>query len=188
MRRIILVFLAGAIAAAAMAADLTVTANPPLPLPNPVKNAGMEQNEGATGLVDWKFGTANPENFEQGWLPDGHTGPGSLWLKAHSGVMSGYWNQVVPVKPETDYLLRVWYRLGGGKMLIYVHGGANGGQSVDQRFYDTSMRNHWLAPVFIKPEYMKGTDPQEWRLCRLLDRRVAAGVPGAQDAGVLGDL
>lgn len=152
---------------ASWAADVQVLATPPLPLPNPVKNAGFEIVD-ARGLPDeWKFTTANPENFEQNWVAQGHFGPGSVRVMALTGIMSGYWTQSLLVKPDTEYVLRVWYRHGGGKMLIRAHGGNPEGRTVDERFYDTSMRKHFLVPVFLKPEYMKGGDLNQWRLCRL---------------------
>lgn len=156
---------------AAGAADLQVTADPPLPRPNLVVNPGMEQTT-ATGVANWNFSTANPENFATDRAASGRSGPGSLHLIAHSGVMSGYWNQVVSLKPETDYVMRVWYRLGGGKMLCYAHAALPDGKSVDQRFYDSSMRTHLLVPVFLKPEYTKGADPNRWFLCRLPFRTI----------------
>ena len=149
------------------AADVQVTARPPLPLPNLVQNPGLEQI-GPQGPAHWSFGTANPENFVTGVAPTGHNGPSSLHLLAHTGIMSGYWNQtLLPLKPDTDYVARIWYRLGDGKLLLYAHGGSAGGPGLDQRFYDASMRRHFLVPVFLKPEYMKGGDPNQWRLCRL---------------------
>ena len=152
---------------AAWAAEVQVSANPSLPLPNLVKNPGFEAVDAQGQPAQWTFGTANPENFEQNWLPEGRSGPGSLRVMARTGIMSGYWNQSVPVKPNTDYVLRVWYRLGGGKMLIYAHGGTPDGKTVDQRFWDSSMRSHYLVPAFLRPEYMKGGDANQWRLCRL---------------------
>jgi hypothetical protein len=159
------------LAAPVVAAQVQVTSNPPLPLPNLIVNGGIEQ-AAPDGAANWSFGTANPENFAIDRVAAGRSGPGALHLISHTGVMSGYFNQVVKVKPETDYLLRAWYRHGGGKLLNYAHAVLPSGRGVDQRFYSTSLKNHFLAPVFLKPEYIKGTDPSVWQLCRLPFRTI----------------
>jgi hypothetical protein len=87
------------LAAPALAAEVQVTSNPPLPLPNLIVNGGIEQ-AAPDGAACWSFGTANPENFAIDRVADGRSGPGALHLIAHAGVMSGYFNQVVKVKPE----------------------------------------------------------------------------------------
>lgn len=146
--------------ASGWALQVQLSAQPPLPAPNLLQNPGMEQ--GADGRpAGWRWTTAAPENFETRWAGDGRTGK-CLSLRAHSGVMSGYWGQSVKVEPETDYILTGWFRLTGGKILVYAHGKAPGGTTVDERFYAHSMRNHFLTPVFLKPEYMRGLDPVSW--------------------------
>ncbi len=146
-------------------ADLQVTADPPLPAPDLLLNGNLEAGEGdqPTG---WRFGTAVPENFTVDWVTPGRSGK-CLHLRAASGIMSGYWNQTVKVQPATDYLLTGWFRLNGGKLLCYVHGGAPDGRSLDERFYVASMRNHFLVPIFLKPEYMAGIPSDAWQPVRI---------------------
>jgi len=144
---------------------LCITSEPPLPVPNLLDNGGFEEgSEGAPG--GWRFTTAMPNNFSATWRNDGRTGK-CLHVENASSAMSGYWNQTVEVKPQTDYLLTGWFRLASGKLLCYVHGQGPDGRGVDARFYAGSMVNRFLVPVFLKREYLSGTDPEQWYPFRL---------------------
>lgn len=136
-------------------------ADEPAPLaPNLVFNPDLE--EGIDGEpAGWRWTTAVPDNFEVAWTDEGRTGKG-LYLKSHSAVMSGYWNQSVRVEPLTSYVFSGWFRLGGGRLLCYAHARTADGRNVDERFYAASMRNHFLVPVFLRPEYMAGYGADEW--------------------------
>ena len=152
------------IRAVGFAAEIRVEGDPPLPVPNLAQDPGME--EGATGQpAHWRFNTATPENFEQGWVDGGRSGK-CLWMKAKTGKMSGYWGQGVPVEPGKAYLFKGYFRLAGGKMLCYANSSMRlpDGRSVavDERYYRGSLRGHWLAPVFLPPEALAGPDPQQW--------------------------
>ncbi len=156
-------------ALAAAAADIRVSAEPPLPLPNLLQNPDIE--EGAAGQpAAWSFGTATPAIFQNAWAEDGRSGR-CLWLKASSGDMSGYWAQAVPVEPGQAYLATGFLRLAAGKVLCYVHGTATTPDgrkiSVDERVYRGTMRGHWLIPVFLPPDALGGPDPTVWYPLRL---------------------
>lgn len=144
---------------------LEITSDPPLPAPNLIQNPGIE--EGKDGQPDhWRWSTAVVENFVIVWADNGRAGR-CLYLKAHSGIMSGYWNQSVRVEPRTEYVMTGWFRISGGKILCYAHAKAPDGRGIDQRFYASSNRNHFLVPVFLKPEYMAGMDAENWHPIRL---------------------
>jgi hypothetical protein len=146
------------------AAEIQVSSDPPLPAPNLIANGGFEEGEGDLP-AQWHWGTAAPDNFETQWTDRGHTGK-AVYLKAQTGSMSGYWGQTVAVQPDTDYVMTGWFRLRGGKLLCYVHAAPAGGPSLNERFYQLSLLNHALVPVFLKPEYMRGL-PDQWQPFRL---------------------
>jgi len=157
------------LAAAGFAAEITVAADPPLPVPNLVANPGIEA--GANGQpANWNFSTATPDNFLTAWQDGGRAGK-CLWMKAKTGVMSGYWGQSVAVSPAQSVLFRGYYRLGAGKMLIYAHSSIalpDGRRvAVDERFFRGTMRGHWLVPVFLPPDALGGPDPNTWFPFRL---------------------
>lgn len=146
------------------AAEVSLTADPPLPVPNLLANPGMEEGMGEEAAA-WRFSTATPDNFLAGRAENGRSGT-CLWVKAKTGVMSGYFGQTVTVDPGAKYLCHGFYRLGGGRILIYAHSSVDvgGGRkvAVDERFYRGTMRGHWLSPVFLPPEVLGGPDPDEW--------------------------
>lgn len=146
--------------AAVAALELGLSAEPGLPVPNLLQNPGIE--EAQDGLpASWRWGTAVPENFEVGRVAPGRNGGHCLWVRAKTGVMSGYWGQSVAVEPGLAYTLRGWFRLAGGRLLAYVHAGTDT-VSLDERFYAESLANIFLVPVFLKPEYVAGARPHQW--------------------------
>ncbi len=163
-----LVLLLGAVSVLC-AAQITLTGDPPLPVANLIANPGVEQGAG-NQPAHWNFGTANPENFETGWRDGGRSGK-CLWMKAKTGVMSGYYNQAVPVEPGRAYLFRGFSRLAAGKLLVYANSSIalpDGRRvAVDERFYRGTMRGHWLVPVFLPPDALGGPDPNAWLPFRL---------------------
>jgi hypothetical protein len=169
MRSVVtLVLLLGA-ATLLCAAEITVSSDPPLPVPNLIANGDCEQ--GAEGkAAQWSFGTATPSNFETAWRDDGRSGK-CLWMKAKTGVMSGYFSQSVPVQPGRAYLFHGFFRLGAGRMLVYANSSIalpDGRRvAVDQRFYQGTMRGHWLVPVFLPPDALGGPDLNAWLPFRL---------------------
>jgi len=52
--------------------------------------------------------------------------------------------------------------LARGKILTYVHGRTPEGHTLDERFYAQSRRDFFLAPVFLRPEYLPGPPPDQW--------------------------
>lgn len=137
-----------------------------IPSPNLAKNPSVET--GGDGQPDhWKFETGQPNNFEIKWTEGGRTGNKSLWLKAKTGKMSGYWKQGIPVEPGRTYLFKGYYRLAGGRMLVWIAGEGTLPDKtkvvVDERFEALSSHGHWLEPVFLPPEALSGPDPNVWQ-------------------------
>jgi len=150
---------------AALGADLNLRSDPPFPARNLLANPSFE--EGQNGKpAHWKWSTATPDNFVTRWTDEGRHGK-CVHVQSHTGVMSGYWNQSLQLEPDTEYVLTGWFRLLGGKLLCYAHGKAADGRGLDQRFYAVSMRNHFLVPVFLKAESMRGTDADIWHSLRI---------------------
>jgi hypothetical protein len=160
-------------------AEIVLQGDPPLPVPNLVANPGLEQGTG-DAPTGWGFTTARPDNFETGWVGNGRSGK-CLWVKAKTGVMSGYWNQVITVPPGKTILCTGFARLAAGKMLIYAHSSVRlpDGRSaaVDERFYRGTARGHWLVPVFLPPEALGGPPAEAW-----LPFRLKAKIPEAMQA------
>jgi hypothetical protein len=136
-----------------------------VPATNLVRNSSMEWGSDDQP-AHWTFDSGQPENFEAKWVDGGRTGKRSLWLKAKTGKMSGYWKQVISVEPGQTYLFKGYYRLGGGRMLVWISGGGTLPDKtpvvVDERFEAQSSHGHWLEPVFLPPEALSGPDPNLW--------------------------
>ncbi len=134
--------------------------------PNLLQNPSFEAGTDAPDA--WRWGTAIPENFEAGLSWDvKQSGNRSVHVLSHSGRMSGYWSQTVPVRPGKSYLLSAWSRLDAGRILMFVTGrGKLGDREVklDTRAYLFCGRGHMLVPVFLKPEYMYGARSGRWNL------------------------
>lgn len=146
------------------AVELSITAEPPLPVANQVRNPGAEN--GRDGLPeDWSFTTARPDIYHTGWV-DGGRGGKCLWARCRTSEMSGYWSQSVPVTAGFKHRFSGWYRLASGRLMCYAHGRATlpdgRSRTIDQRVYQGTMRGHWLAPVFLAPEALGGPDPAVW--------------------------
>lgn len=154
----------------AQAAEIAVTSDPPLPVPNRVTNPGIEQADEQGKPLDWRFTTAKPEIYEVGRVEGGRSGH-CLWLKANTDEMSGYWAQDVPVTAGTKQLFKGWWRLAAGKMLIYAHGRITlpdgRRRAIDARDFHGTSRGHWLVPVFLPPDALGGPQPDEWYPFRL---------------------
>ncbi len=116
----------------------------------------------------WEFGSAEPGNFEATWSAEGRTAPGSLRLLTHTGKMSGYFTQRVEVTPGDALMVQAWVRMTGGKLLVWLTGSPllpDGTRlQFDQRYEAQSMKTFFLAPTWIKREYLRGPDPDEWFL------------------------
>lgn len=143
-------------------ADIQITRILP---PNLVNNPSMEDGSGREAQ-GWAFDSGQASNFQIGRVNEGFDGSNSLWARSLSGRMSGYWSQAVNVEPGRTYVFRGKYRLGGGRMLIWVNGSAmnknNTAVRVDKRYHVSSPYGHWLSPVFLPVEALVGPDPKEW--------------------------
>lgn len=134
--------------------------------PNMVRNPSVEAGRG-NQPSKWNFGTGQPSNFEYGWVDGGQSGKKCLWVKSLAGRMSGYWSQALFLQPGKTYVFKGYYRIGGGRMLIWIRGDANksNGQKVvlDTRHEVASSFGHWLTPVFLPNEVLSGPDPNVWQ-------------------------
>ena len=153
--------------AAAAAPTINISVAPSQPDANVVRNADLSEHDGDQP-ADWEFSSAVPDNFVADWSSEGRPGPGSLHILTRTGKMSGYWQQLVPVKPGESVMVEGWLRLTGGKLLMWLTGSPlqpDGTRAkFDERYYAQSMKTFFLAPVWIKREYLRGPDPDEWFL------------------------
>lgn len=148
---------------AACAVEITVVADPPLPITNLVANPSIE--EGDFEPAAWRFGTARPDNFDNRWESTGRTGSRSLHVLTKDKVMSGYWTQAVQVEPGRDYIFSGHYRTSGGRLLMFAKANYKRdgvAMHLDERVYAGSRRDHWLSPVFLPPEAMTDPEVDEW--------------------------
>ncbi len=152
------------LARTAIAAELSIAAEPPLPVANQVRNPGAENGRDLLP-EDWSFTTARPDIYTTGWVDGGRSGK-CLWAKCRTSEMSGYWSQSVPVTAGLKHRFSGWYRLASGRLMCYAHGRGTlpdgRTRTIDQRVYQGTMRGHWLAPVFLAPEALGGPDPALW--------------------------
>lgn len=130
---------------------------------NLIKNGDMEEVENNNELKFWKFESARPEIFIIETSRDAKSGEKSLLIKSKGGEMSGYMSQIVPVEGGKKYLLRGWYKLKNGKILIWVTG-----NKLDKRFYSESINSLLLYPNFIKAEYTKLVNPFDWHYFEMI--------------------
>jgi hypothetical protein len=122
--------------------------------PNLVANGNFDQikNGQAPG---WIFSTANPEIFTTSF--PGENGRGNVaQMNASSAVMSGYFNQNITLKPHTDYHFSGLAKLNKGKILIYIHGGADK-TKVDTRIYVQTLQGNPLVPWFWDRKWIEGS-------------------------------
>ncbi len=152
----------------ALAAPLVeLRVRPSEPSANLLKNADLADHTGGQP-TGWEFSSAEADNFDVGWSEDGHEGPGALRLRTLTGAMSGYWGQHVAVTPGAVLMVQAWVRLTGGNLLLWLTGsplqpdGTRG--RFDQRYEATSMKQFFLAPTWIRRDYLRGPDPDCWFL------------------------
>lgn len=113
-----------------------------------IANPGAEK--GADAPEAWRFGAAWPDSFTGDWSAEAATGKHSLHIVSRTRGMSAYWGQSVKLKPDTNYVLKVKTKIASGRVLIYVHN-----QELNERAYYATSVPSPLAPVFVKPEWIK---------------------------------
>lgn len=139
---------------------------PTHPEQNRLQNADFAQRGEDDLPAGWEFTTADPENFEVGWAEVGRSGPGSARIVTHTGRMSGYLVQTVPVTEGERLMVLAHVRLNRGVVLLWLTGspvmpdGTRG--RFDERFELPSAKQFFLAPTWIKREYLRGPDPERW--------------------------
>ena len=172
MRRIrtcwtMLLALVGVVGVAGAAPEIQVAVAPSRLDANLLTNADIADHD-ADQPVAWEFTTAQPDNFEVGWSAEGHADPGSLRILTRTGKMSGYFTQLVAVVPGDSLMVQADTRMTGGKLLVWLTGSplrADGTRDkFDQRYEAQSMKQFFLAPTWIKREYLRGPDPDSWFL------------------------
>jgi hypothetical protein len=85
-------------------------------------------------------------------------------LESSGTEYSGYLNQIVPVKPDTRYLLKVTIRLVKGRALLWVVGLNSNRQELgyQQTKWLTSFVGHPLVPNFVRKEFVAGSGNTDW--------------------------
>lgn len=151
---------------AAAPVSMSWTVAPTHPEHNRVRNADFAQRGEDGNPAGWEFTTATPENFEVGWSEVGRGGPGSARILTRTGSMSGYFVQTVPVTAGERLMVLAYVRLTGGNVLLWLTGSplmADGTRGrFDERFELPSAKSFFLAPTWIKREYLRGPDPERW--------------------------
>jgi len=147
--------------------SVRITVTPSLPEANLLSNSGIVDADAGQPKA-WEFTTAQPANFETGRADVGRTDPGSLHIVTHTGAMSGYWGQPVAVASGAHLMVQARVRMTGGKFLLWLTGSPLGADGVrgrfDERYEAQSMKTFFLAPTWIRREYLRGPDPEQWFL------------------------
>lgn len=165
--------LALGLATAWASADVTIdiSADPPLPVPNLLKNAGFEQ--GGDMPDGWGISSGMAELFSFKRVPGGRSGA-CLQVVGRSSIMSGYLAQFLGIAPSTRYVGGAWLRLRAGHCLIWLLSYPSG-----QRWDVYIPRATWggspLVPDFVPLAYTNSgyswvaggrdgpnTAPDEW--------------------------
>ena len=86
-------------------------------------------------------------------------------LESTGTEYSGYINQIVPVKPDRNYMLKVDIRLVKGRCLLWIVGLDRNKEQIGYQRpkWLSSFVGHSLVPNFIPSKYMNGSDKLEWR-------------------------
>lgn len=111
-------------------------------------------------LSEWKFDAMAAEVFNLKYDDKGKF----IDLESTGPEYSGYINQHIPVKPDTQYLLKVTLRHLKGRGLLWVTGKDQNMKPVlyDQRKYLVSFVGNPLVPDFVKKELMNGAGSSAW--------------------------
>lgn len=146
--------------------SMSWTVAPTHPEQNRLRNGDFAQRGEDGNPADWEFTSATPENFEVGWSEVGRTAPGSARMLTRTGSMSGYFVQTVPVAAGERLMVLAHVRLTGGNVLLWLTGSplmADGSRGrFDERFELPSAKSFFLAPTWIRREYLRGPDPERW--------------------------
>jgi hypothetical protein len=145
----VLVWLA---ATAQGAVTVSVTADPPLPVPNLLHNPGFEL--GSDMPESWAVSSGMPELFRFQRQSRGRSGA-CLRVQGLSSIMSGYLAQHFAVTPGTRYVGGAWLRLRAGHCLIWLLAYPSG-QRWDVYIHKASWGGNPLVPDFVPLDYTNG--------------------------------
>jgi len=133
--------------------------------------------DGVEAPAHWSFSTAWPDKFTGDWGRDAASGKRSLHIVSRTNGMSAYWGQSVTLKPNTNYVLKARTKIVSGRALIYVHN-----KELNARAYYATAVPSPLAPVFVKPEWVKDArvdsqfaSPGQWFTAQLRFHSGAGG-------------
>ncbi len=148
---------------------VTITTDPVPAEVNMLTNPGFEEGVTDDGApVGWRLNTASPGNFVFEPIGDARTGETCWRVHTDSPAMSGYIQQNVSVEDDTEYRAWTWLRLRGGRYMMLLRGLVQPPGAASYRFDERtdiiSTKNHWLAPLYLKPEHLQGPPPDEWIL------------------------
>jgi hypothetical protein len=129
---------------------------------NLVKNSDF--SKGSDFPDDWKISVMAPEVFNIEWVRPAD-GENYLSMESLGPDYSGYINQMVKVKKDTWYRIKVRLSHTMGRGLIWVYGYDENNKPVlfDRRKYLSSFVGNPLVPRFIRKELMNGSEDDSWR-------------------------
>lgn len=122
--------------------------------PNLIGNGTFDQVKNGEA-ANWGFSSANPEIFALSFPSEKDQGNVAR-MDVSSAVMSGYFNQNITLKPHTNYRFSGLAKLNKGKILIYIHGGADK-TKVDTRIYVQTLQGNPLVPWFWEKKWIEGS-------------------------------
>lgn len=127
---------------------------------NILKNPGF--SDAAGFMKDWEFFAMAEEVFDLTYDKKEK----AVDLESSGTEYSAYLNQVVSVKPDTEYILRVNIRHFKGRCLLWVVGLDDKKEPILQQWtkYLISFVGNPLVPDFIRREYMYGDEDSSWKI------------------------
>lgn len=139
--------------------DLRLSADPPLPVSNLLRNPGFET--GGAMPEQWSISSGMPELFSFERQAAGGRSGACLRVEGRSSIMSGYLAQHLAVLPATRYVGGAWLRLRAGHCLIWLLS-YPAGQRWDVYIHQASWGGNPLVPDFVPLAYTDSPPPDRW--------------------------
>ncbi len=160
MRRLVLPLMLVATLPAWAQVRITVTADPPLPVPNLMRNGEFEAGDDVAP-EGWAYSTCVPDAGRFTRLTEGGRSGAYERVESFNSSTNAYLSQVTHVRPDTLYRAGAWVRIRGGTMVMWLHAYVEG-RRFDERAYLHSWGRSPLVPDFVRLEWTDSPPPDRW--------------------------
>ena len=141
--------------------QITITADPPLPVANLMENAEFEAGD-ERAPEGWGASTSVPGAGSFARLTEGGRSGAFMRVESFTSTTNAYLSRTAHVKPQTLYRAGSWVRLRGGAMVMWLHAWVDG-KRFDERAYLRSLGLNPLVPEFVRLEWTQSPDPDSWQ-------------------------